>query len=324
MRRRERGVALVVVMWVAILLTVIASSFIYEARTDALVVRNTIAMARAEAAADAAVHRAVFELYRADNAPDAWRRDGAVRDWSYESIPIKVEIRDESGKIDINTAVDPLLRGFLASMGVGAEEVSKLIDAVADWRDADNLKRVDGAEEPEYRAAGLSYRPANAPFQAIEELQLVLGMRPEIYRKLAPFITVYSRQPGINATLAPREVLMAVPGVNAQIVDAYIARREQARAAGQPLPAFAEASGFSANLTPTASIRAEARLDDGTIFVRDAVALLRPTPRRPVTFVAWRESTAPTLGDAQGEAGEAAVAAKVEAAKAEAAKRERE
>jgi len=309
MIRRERGVALVVVMWVSVLLTVIASSFIYEARTDMLVVRNTISIARAEAAADAAVHRAVFELYRADNAPDAWRRDGAVREWAYEGIPIKVEIRDESGKIDINTAADPLLRGLYTSMGVGLEDINKLIDATLDWRDPDNLKRVDGAEEPEYRAAGLAYRPANAPFQAIEELQLVLGMRPDIYRKLAPFITVYSRQPGINSTLASREVLMAVPGVNAQIVDAYLARREQARAAGQPMPTFPEAAGFSANLTPTASIRAEARLDDGTVFVRDAVALLRPTPRRAVTFVAWRESTAPVLGDESQDPAAAAAAA---------------
>ena len=316
MMRGQRGVALVVVMWVAVLLTVIASSFIYEARTDALVVRNTISMARAEAAADAAIYRAIFELYRADNAPDAWRRDGSVREWAYEGVPIKVEIRDESGKIDINTAVDPLLRGLFQSVGVSTEDATKLVDATLDWRDPDNNKRVDGAEEPEYRAAGLSYKPANAPFQAIEEFQLVLGMRPEIYKKLAPLITVYSRQPGVNSTLATREVLLAIPGVTAPIADAYIARREAARAAGQPLPTMQEAAGFSANLTPTASIRAEARLDDGTVFVRDAVALLRPTPRRAVTFVAWRESTAPVLGDESGE-----MAAQIAAAKAEAEKR---
>ena len=302
MRRRERGVALVVVMWVSILLTVIASSFIYEAHTDALVVRNTISMARAEAIANAAVYRALFELYRADNAPDAWRRDGSVRDWTYDGVPVKVEIRDESGKIDVNTAADPLMRGLFQQFGLSTDDANKLLDAVLDWRDPDNLKRVNGAEEPDYRAAGLTYRPANAPFQAIEEFQLVLGMRPDLYKKLAPFITTYSRQPGINPVLASREVLMAIPGVTPQIVDAYIARRDQARAAGEPPPPFPEAGGFTANITPTASIRAEARLDDGTVFVREAVALLRPTPRKPVTFVAWRESTSPTLSGGEGDA----------------------
>ena len=310
LRRGQRGVALVLVMWIAILLTVIASSFIYEARTDMLVVRNTLSMARAEAAADAAVQRAVFELYRADNQPDAWRRDGAVRDWSFDGVPIKVEIRDESGKIDVNTAADALLRGLLLSAGLNPEEAASLLDAILDWRDPDMLKRVNGAEEAEYRAAGLAYRPANANFQAVEELQLVLGMRPEIYRKLLPSITVYSRQTGINSILASREVLLAIPGITAQIVDNYIVMREQARASGQPLPTLPQAAGFSANLTPTASIRAEARLEDGTVFVRDAVALLRPTPRRPVTFVAWRESTAPVLGEGQDADAAAADAAK--------------
>lgn len=290
--RREQGVALVLVMWVAILLTVIASSFIFEARTDMLVVRNSVSIARAEAAADAGVHRAVFELYRTDNAPDAWRRDGSAHQWSFDGVPVRVEIGDESGKIDINTSAEPLLRGLLLTAGVGEEEAAKLLDAIVDWRDADSLKRVNGAEEADYRAAGLAYRPANAQFQAIEELQLVLGMRPEIYRRIAPFITVFSRQAGISSQLASREVLLAVPGVTAQVADTYIAQREAARAAGQPIPMLREAAGFPANLTTVAAIRSEAHLDDGTVFAREATALLRPTPRRPVTFLAWRESTA--------------------------------
>jgi len=49
-----------------------------------------------------------------------------------------------------------------------------------------------------------------------------------------------------------------------------------------------------------ATVQSQARLDDGTVFVREAVALLRPIPRRPVTFVAWRESTAPPVEAAPG------------------------
>jgi general secretion pathway protein K len=292
MRSRQRGVALVLVMWVAILLTVIASSFIFEARTDMLVVRNSVSIARAQAAADAAVHRAVFELYRTDNATDAWRRDGSVREWSFDGIPVRVELSDESGKIDINTGADPLVRGLLIAAGVNEEEATALVDAMLDWRDGDSLKRVHGAEEADYRAAGRPYGPANSQFQAIEELQLVLGMSPQIYRRIAPFITVFSRQPGINSELAPREVLMSVPGVTSAIADSYIEQREAARAAGQPIPQMREAVAFRANLTTVATVRAEARLDDGTVFSRQATALLRPTPKRPVTFLAWRESTA--------------------------------
>ena len=301
MRRKVRGVALVLVMWVAILLTVIAASFIYESRTDMLVVRNSVSNARAEAAADAGVHRAIYELYRTDNSPDAWRRDGGTRDWTFDGVPLKIELRDESGKIDVNTASEPLLRGLFLSLGLSDEETGKILDAILDWRDPDSLKRVNGAEEPEYRAAGLTYKPANAPFQAIEELQLVLGMRPHIYRRLAPLVTVFSRNPGVNVQVASREVLLAIPGVTSAIVDEFIAQRDQARLAGLPGPILREAAAFNAGLTMAASIRSEARLEDGTTFVRDAVALLRPTPRRPVTFLAWREGSSSSPVEPAGE-----------------------
>jgi general secretion pathway protein K len=290
--RRERGVALVLVMWVAVLLTVIASSFIVERRTEMLVVGNSISIARAEAIAEAGISRAVFEMYRLGNQPDAWKRDGTPVSWSFDGVPVRVEIRDESAKIDINTAADALLRGLFLSLGIADDEASKIVDAILDWRDPDSLRRPNGAEEPEYRAAGLDYKPANAPFQAIEELQLVLGMRPDIYRRIAPMITVFSRQAGIFPQLASREVLLALPGVTSEVVDEYLARREAARAQNQPLPAFPQAGVYTASSTMVASVRSEARLEDGTVFAREAVVLMRPTPRKVATFVAWRESTA--------------------------------
>jgi general secretion pathway protein K len=284
-------VALVMVMWVAVILAVVAGSFVLERRSEMLVVRNSISMAKAQAAADAGVYRAVHDLYR-QNVPDVWKRDGTPHEWAFEGVPVRIVIRDESARIDINSASDALLRGLLVSVGLRDDEATALLDAILDWRDADTLKRPNGAEEGDYTTAGLSYRPANAPFQAIEELQLVLGMRPEIYSRIAPSITVFSRLPGINTTLATREVLLAVPGVTPESVDQYIARREEARAQGAPLPVMPEAGALGAGQSMVATIRTDARLEDGTVFAREAVALLRPVARRPVTFVGWRESTA--------------------------------
>ena len=301
--RRERGVALVLVIWVAVLLTVIASAFIVERRTETMVIGNSVSIARAEALADAGVQRAVFEIYRNDSSPDAWKRDGSRYTMEMDGVPVSVEIRDESAKIDINTAQDQLIRGLLVVSGLPDDEANRVLDAILDWRDPDDLKRPNGAEEPDYKAAGLQYKPANAPFQAIEELQLVLGMRPEVYRRIAPFITVFSRSPGVNAQLAPREVLLAIPGATLELVDDYIARREAARAAAAPLPAFpqlATPSGFTSvisGFTMVATIRSEARLDDGTTFAREAVAILRPAPRKPVTFLAWRQQPAALVED---------------------------
>ena len=290
---RQRGVALVLVMWVAVILGVVAASFILERRTETLIVMNSIAMAKAEAAADAGVARALAESYRNDpTALEAWKRDGTPYDWQFEGVSVRVEMRDESAKIDLNTASEALLRGLLVSSGVADEDANRLLDAILDWRDPDSFKRPNGAEEPDYRAAGLAYRPGNAPFQAMEELQLVLGMRPEIYRRIAPSVTVYSRQPGVNTQVASREVLLAIPGLTSEVVDEYIARREAARAAGEPLPTLPQAGAYASGMTPVLNVRSVARSEDGAVFTREAVALLRPVPRKPVTFVAWRESTA--------------------------------
>jgi len=185
-------------------------------------------------------------------------------------------------------------------VGLPEDDAGRIVDAILDWRDPDALRRPNGAEEPEYRAAGLAYKPANAPFQAIEEIQLVLGMRPEIYRRIAPLITVFSRQPGVNPQLASREVLMAIPGVTAEQVDLYIAQRDAAREAKLPAPVFPQAGPYTAGFSMIATVRSEARLEDGTVFAREAVAILRPAPRKIVTFIGWRESTAAPEPDKAG------------------------
>lgn len=295
MRSRQQGVALVLVIWLGTLLMVVASSFLYASRSDALVVRNSVSIARAEAVADAAVHRAIYDVNRVDvGSTTVWKRDGAPNAWTFDGAAVRVETRDESAKIDINTASDPLLKGLLTSLGLPEEEAAPLLDAILDWRDPDSLKRINGAEESDYQAAGLAYRPANAQFQAIEELQLVLGMRPDIYRRMAPLITVYSRQNGINPATASREVLQAIPNLPPEALERFLAQREEARQQRLPVPFFPEAGAFASPASAlVTSVRAHVTLEDGTVFVRDAVAMVKPGARRLITPLVWRQSPAP-------------------------------
>jgi len=72
-----------------------------------------------------------------------------------------------------------------------------------DWRDQDELERVNGAEEDAYAAAGLVVGPANRPFIMTEELLQVIGMSYDFYRKLEPGITVFSRVNQPDPAFAP-------------------------------------------------------------------------------------------------------------------------
>jgi len=289
-RSGEQGVALVIVLWTVMLLTVIAGNFVFAMRTETLVVRNMVSAAQAEAMANGAVHRALYETFKPSADVNIWKADGRERQWEKGGAKVKVVMMDESGKIDINTSADALLKGLLLSTGADAVKAAQLLDAILDWRDEDSLPRLNGAESDAYHAASLNYEPANAPFEAVEQLQQVLGMTPDIYLHLAPLITVHSRQPGINALVAPRNVLMSIPDVDIDQVDAYIAQRSQSLESGQtPQPFPAGAAFMSAAVDSVINVRAEARMPDGAIYVREAVARRSGDAQRPVAFLSWKE-----------------------------------
>lgn len=287
---KERGVALVVVLWTVMLLTVIAGNFVFAMRTETLVVRNAVSAAQAEAMANGAVHRALYETFKPAADVNAWKVDGRERLWEKDGAKIKVVMMDESGKIDINTSSDALLKGLLLSVGVDAAKAAQLLDAILDWRDVDTLPRSNGAESEAYQAAGLKYEPANAPFEAVEQLQQVLGMTPDIYLRISPLITVHSRQPGINTLVAPRSVLMAIPDVDPAQVDAYIAQRNDSLASGQtPSPFLAGAAFMFVAADSVIDVHAEAQMPDGAVFVREVVARRSGEAKHPVAFLLWKE-----------------------------------
>lgn len=288
--RFERGIALILVLWVVALLAVIAGSFVYGARSTALVASNLVSVARARALADAGVHRGLYELARPATDAEGWKADSRTHLFSLGDAEIQLVMRDESAKIDLNTASDALIKGLLLSVGLDEEQANQLVDAILDWRDNDELTRPQGAERDRYEAMGLPYVPTNAAFQTVDELQRVIGVTPDLYRKLAGALTVFSRLTGINSALAPRQVLLALPGATEADVDAYIAQREEMLDAGQtPLP-FPLAAGFETGATTQVyNLRSIAKASDGTQFVREAVAKVAQDPKRPFIFLLWQE-----------------------------------
>jgi general secretion pathway protein K len=291
--RRQRGIALILALWLTVMLTVIASGFAFSMRNEALAARNMISLAQARAAADGAVERTVFELSRAAT-PETWKRDGAPHTWKDGDVTLTASATDEAAKIDLNTANEVLLRGLFTNVG-GADPdlAAHITDAILDWRDADDLTRPNGAEEADYRAAGLKYKPANAPFETVTELARVMGVTPAIYARVADTLTVHSRQAGINPLTASRNVLLALPNATPELVDAYLAQRSEALQANQPLPPFALAQGFAAGAGPVWRVRAVATLPDGVTFAREAVVSPSGDARRPFVALAWLDPITP-------------------------------
>lgn len=288
---RQRGVALVLVLWVVTLLSVIAGNFAFSMRGEAQIARNLLSTAQAQAQADAGVQRAWYELMKPPTELNRWVGDGAPHELGLTDGILRISIQDESGKIDLNTASEALLVGLFRSVGVTAESATALVEGVQDWRDSDKLRRLHGAEEAEYLAAGKNYAPSNAPFETVDELQRVLGMTPELFRLLEPALTVYSKQPGVNTAVAQSATLLAIPGVNPETVQQFLVLRQSMLANQQNAPALVGAGAFASGPSGASvyAVRSKVQMVDGTVFVRQAVARITRNPKRPVTLLAWGE-----------------------------------
>ncbi len=238
----QRGVALLMVLWVLTILTVIVFSFSYMARTEtegALSFRYGI---EKQFLAEAGIERGIMEIfYRQANKNqnilleedmDVWSVDGTPREIKMENGRAMVGITDESGKVDINRTPDVILRNLLGNLGVEIDEVDVIVDSMLDWRDPDDLVHLNGVESSYYMSLPNPYEAKNADFDTLEELLLVKGMTREILYGdgekggLIDYITVYNTSGRINLNAAPREVLMAVPGMTGEIADNIIMTRE--------------------------------------------------------------------------------------------------
>jgi Type II secretory pathway, component PulK len=227
--RRESGIALIIVLWITALLIVISISFSVMARTE---VFSTITFKEQminKYLAEAGMQRAIMEIfYRNVNKnnqitfaeEDVYRTDGKFYYGEMSNGYYKFSLNDESGKININTMTDAsgiVLNNLLVNSGVDKETADTIVDSILDWKDADDLTRLHGAESDYYKSLPNPYKAKNANFDNLEELLLVKGMTSEILYGngekpgLINFITLYSNMSNININTAAQEVLKAIP-----------------------------------------------------------------------------------------------------------------
>jgi general secretion pathway protein K len=230
----QRGLALVAVLWVLVLLSLLAANLSQGSRSNAQLAQNLVAATQGRYASEAGMQWALWNLQQAPD--EQWLADGSVQLLLLDDIPVRVALQDESGKIDLNAAPVELLGGLFLAAGMDSATADAMADAIMDWRDDDDLRRLNGAEDDDYLAAGREDGAKDAPFDKIEELQLVLGMTADIYRRVKGSVTVLSGMPAINPLFAPRLALLALPGADEGTVDQYIEQRRRNRLDGLDAP----------------------------------------------------------------------------------------
>lgn len=281
--KRMHGAALLLVLWLVALLTALVGAYALTARMEALQGRVGSRGAIAQEVARAGIEYALVRV--ADRNPEThWQPNGRPYAWTFDGQQVQVRIVDETGKVDLNQADVPLLSRLMQALGEPADASDALAAAIVDWRDADNLTQpVGGAEDSDYAAAEREYGAKDAPFDTVAEVEQVLGMTPDLYARLAPFLTLYSGRAQPDATYSPGPVLQAM-GVDAA---AWLAQRNATGVTGGPQLVGAGSGTYS--------IESRARLADGReASVRTVVrAGASPVPGSAYTLLRWEEGASP-------------------------------
>jgi general secretion pathway protein K len=246
--RGDRGFALLIVLWALVLLAFVGSQMGIAGRTATKIARNLLDNAQSEAAADAAVFQAGFQLL--DDLRRGRRPALGIRRAGSAAVPVTLTVADDAGKINPNLAPPALLHALLDAVSAG-DQADMVAQSILDWRGGDGAlpREVVAAS---YRAAGLAYLPPRAPFATLEEVGLVLGMTPALFANLAPHLSLSQTEVPDPAHADP-------------VVARALARQTTTTApAPQPSPGAAI----------TVSILARAEGPNGARFTRRAVLRL--------------------------------------------------
>lgn len=305
---RDRGVALVAVLWFTVAIAGMAAAFATLARGEALRSRNMVDGIRARTILEAALDRAALELVTPTAKPT---QRGVELDWPFDGALVHIVITGESGLVDLNAASPELIASLAGELGADRELAQRIADSVLDWRDDNSLRRPKGAEDRDYRSAGRQGGAADAPFGHIGELRQLLAVEPALYRQLRDLVTVATGRGNPDGQLAPEIVRQAMLGKSAsRHGGTKLGQDEGDMASGgdaatddgnsdvaddpDPKPDEAEQAPESTGFTDPAgiyAIRLEALLRSGYRAHADAVIWVQETSGgRPFRVLDWDPS----------------------------------
>ncbi len=264
----ERGVILLVVVWSLMVLMVIALELGRTARVEGISTDVYQQEAKTYYLAMAGLNHALYQLVRTgqqgrsrqnrgrgrdggqldskeqgsneqgpQECPDAWLLgDGQWKNESFGEGGYQVRVSDESGKININQVDEIILRQTFTNLDFDPDFGDALADAILDWRDPDDLERLNGVESDYYLAQDIPYPAKDGPFDVIDELLLIRDVTQDLfYDTLRDVFTVYGTARAgnmVNPETASLEVIRATQGVDAETAEEMLRQRQENCGAG--------------------------------------------------------------------------------------------
>ncbi|MGY3149336.1 general secretion pathway protein K [Bradyrhizobium sp. USDA 3397] len=227
---RDKGFALVLVLWALLLLSVLAGSFLLEARAAKTIANTAVSQLRGRMIADGAINRAILSLLDPRD-PVRLPLDGAPREINFLGARVVLSCESEAGKLDLNAASPQQLISILQAQGLSNDEAEFIAQQIEVWRSPLRNSPVEPVLAL-YTEAGRTYGPRFAPFRSVDELRLVIGMTDALQAAVAPFTTVWSSSGTVDLSVAKDALLRVLAAGSDNFASAQLAARQNGNAAG--------------------------------------------------------------------------------------------
>ena len=177
-KNNKNALVLIAVLWLLVILSILSAVTAQTGRLDTRVSLSAAERIRFKWAHRGAVETAIAVLNDdetdSDSFDDLWSDN--IEDFNNVQMDLcrfTVEVTDEAGKLNINTASKNQLM-LLENM------TGEIADSILDWRDDDDELRDEGAEAGYYLNLPHPYRIRNGNFKTVCELLRVKGVTSEL------------------------------------------------------------------------------------------------------------------------------------------------
>ncbi|MBA4372812.1 MAG: hypothetical protein C0402_08090 [Thermodesulfovibrio sp.] len=189
--KSEAGIALMMVLWILVLLSILALNHLSSTRWNTAGARNMKEETLARYMALSGYNEAVHYLM-SDKDPSLDYRDPSGNYRVDRETPVvtgkritpegevDIQITDEDTKININLATEENLKSLFIHAGLAEDRIAEVVDSILDWKDPSRAgHRLSGADDSYYEGLPDPYKAKHGRFDVPEELLLVKGMKSE-------------------------------------------------------------------------------------------------------------------------------------------------